>query len=83
MFTSQTAVEAASAAMLGPEVNQAQLAQKWEGRPVFVVGKATSQAGKDMSVQSSCKNILQANAYFSTSGKLVRPGGLRVVQRKC
>ena len=52
IFTSQTAVQAASAALTGSEVNptpnpQGLLAEGWGRVPVFVVGKATALAGEE------------------------------------
>ena len=54
VVTSQTAVEAVSAALAGSEVtaglpevtHRSQLVEQWKGKPVFVVGKATAQAGE-------------------------------------
>lgn len=60
MFTSQTAVEAANGAVLGsPEVTpsaqpRTKIAEQWENYPIFVVGKATAQAGE----QYQCIGIL-------------------------
>lgn len=45
VFTSQTAVEAVCVALAGSGVTH-QLVEQWKGIPVFVVGKATAQAGE-------------------------------------
>ena len=56
IFTSQTAVGSAVHALstTAPDWKKEDISKQWEDRPVFVVGRATAQAGNLSCTVSKC-----------------------------